>query len=63
MSKKSVVLSYSGLKNIITNCQWKEDEFRFINGQQEMKMPRFFAQFFFSKSFSHPSMRPNNRLS
>lgn len=52
MSKKSVVLSYSGLKNIVMSHQKGEEEFRFINGQQEIKMPRIFAEFF-SPRVSH----------
>lgn len=42
---KNIHLSSAGLKNIIINSQDKEDEFRFISGEQELKIPRIFAEF------------------
>lgn len=43
MNSQSIILSSSGLKNILINNQ--DDEFRFIIGNQEIKMPRIFAEF------------------
>lgn len=47
MSTKSIILSSSGLKNIIVDKDAisKENDFKFIFGEQEIKMNRIFADF------------------
>lgn len=45
MSSQTLVLSASGLKNIVLNSQEKEDEFKFIFGDKEIKLHRLFAEF------------------
>lgn len=45
MSSQILILSASGLKNIVMNSQEKEDEFKFIFGDKEMKLHRLFAEF------------------
>ena len=45
MSTKSIILSSCGLRNIVISCQQQEEEFRFINGNQEIKIPKIFAEF------------------
>ena len=52
MSTKSIILSYSGLRNIITYKESKEDYFTFVSGEQTIQMPRIFAEFF-SPRVSH----------
>lgn len=48
-SSKSLILSSSGLKNVTLNCIdesfYKNDNFRFIFGDKEITMNRFFADF------------------
>ncbi|KAK8890081.1 hypothetical protein M9Y10_034840 [Tritrichomonas musculus] len=47
MSMKSIILSSSGLKNIIVDedAISKENNFKFLFGEQEIKMNRIFADF------------------
>lgn len=45
MSTKSIILSSCGLRNIVISSQLQEEEFRFINGDQEIKMPKILAEF------------------
>ena len=52
MSTKSIIFSYSGLRNIIINKENKEEYFTFVSGEQRIQIPRIFAEFF-SPRVSH----------
>lgn len=45
MSKKSFILSSSGLKNIVFTSKTKEDDFYFVFGEKEICMNRILAEF------------------
>lgn len=45
MSKKSFILSSSGLKNIVFTSKTKEDDFYFVFGDKEICMNRILAEF------------------
>lgn len=44
MSKKSIILSSAGLKNLVHDTNYYED-FKFIFGEHEITIPRVFAEF------------------
>ncbi|KAK8840091.1 hypothetical protein M9Y10_031028 [Tritrichomonas musculus] len=52
MCSKKIILSSSGLKNIVLNAQDLENEFIFIFGNREIKLHRLFAEFI-SPKVSH----------
>ena len=52
METKPVILSSSGLKNIVLNKYQDDEDFVFIFGEQEFRMKSFFAEFI-SPSVSH----------
>ena len=45
MPTKSIIISSSGLKNIVLNKYQEEDDFIFIFGYQQFKMKRLFSEF------------------
>lgn len=45
MSENTIILSASGLKNIVLNCYEKENNFTFIFGGKEVQLKSIFAEF------------------
>ena len=45
MTKKSFILSSSGLQNIVVDQVGKQNEFKFLFGEHELKLNRIFAEF------------------
>ena len=45
MTTKQIVITSSGLKNIVLNKYQEEDDFIFIFGEKEVRMKSFFAEF------------------
>lgn len=52
MTKKTIILSSSGLRNVVINNITKEEEFLFIFGEKEIKLQKLFAEFI-SPTVSH----------